>query len=193
MSRIPTPRGMLTTRSSGSGPGASKRCLPIASAIPATMANSTIRLMIALPITTKGFRALLDRRVGISTVSGSIAARGLRGVSGLEFFAVVELAPIPFPNRAEIGGYGSPGPGTVLPGSCEFGTGGRAAGRSGTVLGGKPLAAPAGFEPPGEVRADAEGAEAAPAGTAAADVAGRSPPDGGSGLVTTDFLSLHSA
>ena len=28
MSRMPEPRGMLTTLSCGSGPGASKRCLP---------------------------------------------------------------------------------------------------------------------------------------------------------------------
>ena len=38
------------------------------------------KLMMALPITTKGCRALLSGLVGMSTVSGSSAVRGLRGV-----------------------------------------------------------------------------------------------------------------
>jgi hypothetical protein len=198
--------------------------LPVASAIPATIATSTMRLTIALPITTKGFRALLERSVGISTVSGSMAVRGLRGVRCLEFFAVMELMPIPFTNRSEIGGYGSPAPGTALPGSREYGTDACAAGRSGAVLGSTPVApATMGFGPAGEVRVDAEGATGAapvrvgggfgnvgwaggaarlagsilspaPACAAGAAAAGRSPPpDGGSGFVTTVFLSLHSA
>ena len=39
--------------------------------------------MIALPMTTNGCRARLERRGGISTVSGSSAVRGLRGVMRL--------------------------------------------------------------------------------------------------------------
>ncbi len=39
--------------------------------------------MTALPMTTRGCRAPAERRVGNSTVSGSIAVRGLRGVIGL--------------------------------------------------------------------------------------------------------------
>ena len=35
--------------------------------------------MMALPMTTSGWRALVERRVGKSTVSGSSAVRGLRG------------------------------------------------------------------------------------------------------------------
>jgi len=37
-------------------------------------------LMTALPITTSGCRALAERRAGKSTLSGSIAALGLRGM-----------------------------------------------------------------------------------------------------------------
>jgi hypothetical protein len=38
----------------------------------------------------------LDRTVGISTLSGSSAVRGLRGVSGALFEALPEEAPAPF-------------------------------------------------------------------------------------------------
>src|SRR5215472_5444090 len=80
MSRIPEPRGILTMRSAASGPTASKRCLPKNNAIPAAKATRTKALMTALPITTRGCRALAERRAGISTLSGSIAVRGLRGM-----------------------------------------------------------------------------------------------------------------
>src|SRR5271157_3579843 len=80
MSRIPDPRGILTMWSAASGPCASKRCLPKNSAIPAANAARTKALMTALPITTSGCRALAERRAGRSTLSGSIAALGLRGM-----------------------------------------------------------------------------------------------------------------
>src|SRR5262244_2578983 len=80
MSRIPDPRGMLTMRSAASGPAASKRCLPKNRAIPTANAARTKALITALPITTSGWRALAERRAGKSTLSGSIAARGLRGM-----------------------------------------------------------------------------------------------------------------
>jgi len=123
---MPEPRGILTTRSSGSGPGASNRCLPMTSAMPPMIANSTKMLMMALPMTTKGCRALLERRAGISTVSGSSAVRGLRGVICLVLFEPMAAAPIPFTVRSERGGYGSPPPGTALPVSREYGTDARA-------------------------------------------------------------------
>jgi hypothetical protein len=70
--------------------------------------------MMALPMTTKGCRALFERRVGISTVSGSSAVRGLRGVICLVFFEPIGAAPTPFTSRSDRGGYGSPAPGTAL-------------------------------------------------------------------------------
>jgi len=52
--------------------------------------------MMALPMMTRGCRALAERRAGKSTRSGSIAARGLRGMRfgslGLEFPAVAPVA-----------------------------------------------------------------------------------------------------
>src|SRR5208282_1314974 len=122
ISRMPEPRGILTMRSSGNGPGASNRCLPTTSAMPATIAISTKMLMMALPMTMKGCRALFERRVGISTVSGSSAVRGLRGVICLGFFEPIGVAPIPFSSRSDRGGYGSPAPGTALVVSREYGS-----------------------------------------------------------------------
>jgi hypothetical protein len=87
-------------------------------------------LMTALPITTNGCRALLERRVGISTVSGSIAVRGLRGVMGLVLFELIGTGLIPFTCRSESGGYGSPAPGTAPPLFFEYGTDPRADPRS---------------------------------------------------------------
>ena len=104
MSRMPEPRGILTTRSSGNGPEASKRCLPITSATPARIAANMKRLIMALPMTTKGCRALLDRVVGTSTVSGSSAVRGLRGVMCFGLIEPIEAAPIPFANPPDSGG-----------------------------------------------------------------------------------------
>jgi hypothetical protein len=84
-----------------------------------------------------------------------MAVRGLRGVSGLEFFAATDPVPIPFADRSEIGGYGWPLPETARPGSREFGTDARAAGRSEALLDGEPLApATAGLEPAGTARAE---------------------------------------
>src|SRR5208283_5173500 len=89
------------------------------SAIPATIAANTKMLMMALPITTKGCRTLFERRVGISTVSGSSAVRGLRGVICLGFFEPAAAALIPFTGRFDRGGYGSPAAGTAFLVSCE--------------------------------------------------------------------------
>ena len=126
MSLIPEPRGILTMRFSGRGPGASKRCLPTTSAAPAATANRTNTLRMALPTTTKGCRAVLERRVGISTVSGSSAVRGLRGVICLGVLEPIEVVPFAVTARWEIGGYGSPAPGTAFPGAAGDGTGLRA-------------------------------------------------------------------
>jgi hypothetical protein len=81
-------------------------------------------------MTTKGCRALLERRVGISTVSGSIAVRGLRGVMCFGLFELIGAALIPFTSRSESVGYGSAAPGTALPVSLEYGTDPRADPRS---------------------------------------------------------------
>jgi hypothetical protein len=62
------------------------------------------KLIMALPMTTKGCRALFDRVVGTSTVSGSSAVRGLRGVICFEFLEAIEAAPIPFTSRSDKGG-----------------------------------------------------------------------------------------
>ena len=113
-------------RFSGRGPGASNRCLPITSAAPAATANRTNTLRMALPTTTKGCRAVLERRVGISTVSGSSAVRGLRGVICLGVLEPIEVVPPAVTARWEIGGYGSPAPGTAFPAAVDDGTGLRA-------------------------------------------------------------------
>ena len=51
----------------------------------------------ALPMTTSGWRALRERRAGASTISGSSAKRGLRGVMRLVSlaFASIDAAPAP--------------------------------------------------------------------------------------------------
>src|SRR6201987_879967 len=111
MSRIPEPRGILTMWAAARGPGASKRCLPKNSAIPTAKAARTKALMTALPITTSGCRALAERRAGRSTLSGSIAARGLRGMRCRSIalaLAVAVLPPLavrdPYPEAPEIDG-----------------------------------------------------------------------------------------
>jgi hypothetical protein len=55
---------------------------------------------------TRGCRALFDRRSGASTVSGSSAVRGLRGVIRLASVRFESMAdvPIPFTTRSESGG-----------------------------------------------------------------------------------------
>jgi hypothetical protein len=52
----------------------------------------------ALPMITSGWRALRERRNGASTISGSSAERGLRGVMRLSSLAVASMdaAPVPF-------------------------------------------------------------------------------------------------
>ena len=92
-------------------------------------------LMIALPITTKGCRALFDRGVGMSIVSGSSAVRGLRGAMSWEFFVAPEAAPVPFAVR--LTGAGSGKAVLVLKRTPPRGTG-LAAG--GTVVGVSALA-----------------------------------------------------
>jgi hypothetical protein len=67
--------------------------------MPLATASKMKMLMTALPTTTKGCRALFDREVGMSTVSGSSAVRGLRGAMSWEFFAAPGEAPIPFAGR----------------------------------------------------------------------------------------------
>ena len=88
---------------------------------PTTTAKSTMIVMIALPMTTKGCRALFDRRGGASMASGSSAVRGLRGVmrwaSGR--FESTGAALMPLTSRSEIGGYGSPATGTAFAGSRD--------------------------------------------------------------------------
>ena len=83
MAREPRPRGIFTTLSSVSGPGASKRCLPKNKAAPSAMANRMSAVNTALPATTRGWRTRLERRMSGGTRSGSSAARGEREVSGL--------------------------------------------------------------------------------------------------------------
>src|SRR5262249_48677091 len=78
--RLPAPGGLLLRRSAARAPAASKRCLQKNRAIPTANATRTKALITALPITTSGWRALAERRAGKSTLSGSIAARGLRGM-----------------------------------------------------------------------------------------------------------------
>src|SRR5579863_5058776 len=124
MSRMPEPWGILTTRSCGSGPGASKRCLPTKSMTPATTANSTKMLMTALPIMTRGCRALAERRVGTSTVSGSMAVRGLRGTMrlGSVRFESIDIMSLPFASCSVMGGSGSAAPDDPRTGLREYGT-----------------------------------------------------------------------
>ena len=55
------PRGMLTTLSSASGPGRSKRCLPITKAMPPTTVIRKTSVSSALPAMTNGLRARLAR------------------------------------------------------------------------------------------------------------------------------------
>src|SRR5450830_131783 len=76
---MPRPRGIFTTLSSASGPGVSKRCLPMNRAPPTATANTTSTVKIALPTITSGCRTRFERRFGDGTRSGSSAARGLRG------------------------------------------------------------------------------------------------------------------
>src|SRR5664280_1331721 len=79
MSLMPRPRGILTTLSSASGPGASKRCLPTNKAPPTRTEINTSTVNTALPTITRGWRVRTERRFGGGTRSGSSAARGLRG------------------------------------------------------------------------------------------------------------------
>ena len=74
--------------------------------MPAMTANSTKILMMALPMMTSGCRALAERRVGNSTVSGSIAVRGLRGMMrcGSVRFESMDAVPIPVASRSAGGG-----------------------------------------------------------------------------------------
>ncbi len=120
---MPEPCGILTIRSCGSGPGASKRWAPTKSTTPANTANSTKMLMMALPMTTRGCRALAERRGGISTVSGSIAVRGLRGTMRLGSlrFESVTVMPTSFARRSVLGGWELAAPDGPRPGSCGDG------------------------------------------------------------------------
>ena len=72
----------------------------------------------ALPTMTSGWRALAERRAGRSTVSGSIAVRGLRGL--MQFILFVSIGARPMPLVTEIGGTGSPAPTACLIGSRGF-------------------------------------------------------------------------
>ena len=76
----------------------------------------------ALPMTTSGWRALRERRAGASTISGSSAERGLRGVMRFKSlaFASMDAAPVPFACACRCAG-GSPAP--ALPGGREYDTG----------------------------------------------------------------------
>jgi hypothetical protein len=69
--------------------------------MPLATASKMKILMTALPTTTNGCRALFDRGVGMSTVSGSSAVRGLRGAMSWEFFAALGEAPVPLTGRPE--------------------------------------------------------------------------------------------
>src|SRR5580700_5584358 len=98
-------------------------------------------LMIALPTMTRGCRARLERRVGISTLSGSRTARGLRGVMRLlsGTFGVIGAGPLAA--RSDDGGYRSPAPCAALGPGLASGSGprtdedenGAAGGRGGTA------------------------------------------------------------
>ena len=79
MSRMPSPRGILTTLSSASGPGASNHCLPRNSPAPTAIETTTSTVKMALPTTMIGWRTRREWRLGSGTLSGSSAARGLRG------------------------------------------------------------------------------------------------------------------
>ena len=96
-------------------------------------------------MTTKGCRARLERLVGISTASGSSAARGLRGAMCLAFFGLATSAPLPLPGRSKSGGWGSPETDTALPGFCgaDPRAGGRSAAAARTAAGAARVAAPA--------------------------------------------------
>jgi hypothetical protein len=59
----------------------------------------------------------------MSTVSGSIAVRGLRGLIRLTPLVSIAAVPIPLATPTEIGGTGSPAPTAVLFGSRGFGGG----------------------------------------------------------------------
>jgi hypothetical protein len=136
---MPEPRGMLTTRSSANGPGASKRCLPNARTPAATNAAKTNRVMIALPMTTNGCRAFFERFGGRSTVSGSSAVRGLRGAKCLLALAAAALPT----NPSADGGLRSPATDAGFP-AAGLVTAGRAvndaaAGRVVAADGGVPL------------------------------------------------------
>ena len=76
----------------------------------------------ALPMTTSGWRALRERRAGASTVSGSSAERGLRGMMRFNSlaFASMDAAPVPFACACRCE-RGSPAP--ALPEAREYDTG----------------------------------------------------------------------
>ena len=125
----------------------------------------------ALPMTTSGWRALRERRSGASTVSGSSAERGLRGVMRLSslVFASMDAAPVPFACACRCA-RGSPAP--ALPGGREYDTG-AGIGEGFTVATGGGLAA---------------AGAAARAGSARKGVVPRSPPlGGGLDVVTADY------
>ena len=62
MSIMPERGGMVTTLSSCSGPGASKRLLPTTTAPPPTTSTRMSSVKIALPMMTSGLRARRDGR-----------------------------------------------------------------------------------------------------------------------------------
>jgi hypothetical protein len=69
----------------------------------------------ALPMTTRGFRTVFDRRTGMLTVSGSSAERGLRGVMRLGSLDLVDAAPLPLVCRSAKGGGATVGTGGTAP------------------------------------------------------------------------------
>ena len=104
--------------------------------------------MTALPMTISGCRAPDERRVGRSTVSGSMAVRGLRGVIVLAFarLAFADAASFPLGGRPGGGGDAALTAGGVFAGSRAGGAeaaagattalaGLRAAGRGGDPAG----------------------------------------------------------
>ena len=107
---------------SAAGPASrSAVCRGTSAAMPTTASN-TNRLKMALPMTTSGWRALRERRSGASTISGSSAERGLRGVMRLSSlaFASMDAAPVPFACACRCA-RGSPAP--ALPAGREYDTG----------------------------------------------------------------------
>jgi hypothetical protein len=160
--------------------------------------------MMALPITTSGCRALLERRAGRSTRSGSIAVRALRGAKRLgpdRVESVDAAGPAGAPGGREFGtaaGAGEDRGGATarLAGASPGGRGrgGWAAGRGADGL----LAAPEGaaglagftaFGGAGRAGA-AAGLSGARAGTGREPGAGRSPPSGG--FVPVTAVHPHS-